>query len=174
MPKIIRNRYTSAIIHSSELPTWREAVEEAIEARADLTDANLTRADLTGANLTDADLTGANLTDADLTDAKEDFLAVLDAAPNEVAGLLLALREGRIDGSHYEGACSCLKGTIANVRGCRYTELGDADALQPNSDRPSERLFMGISPGHLPSINPVAKIVEGWILEWQSANGGAA
>lgn len=137
----------------------RNAVEQAVAARA-----NLTRADLT-----DADLTGA-----DLTGAKDDFRAVLDAAPNEVAGLLLAVREGRIDGSHYEGSCACLKGTIANIRHCHYTELGDdIDVLQPDSSRPSERLFLAISPGHTPAVNPVAKIVEGWILEWQAERANA-
>jgi hypothetical protein len=136
--------------------------------RADLAVANLTRADFTGANLT-----GANLAGASLTDARQDFRLVLDAAPNEVSGLLLALREGRIDGTQYEGECACLKGTIANIRHCDYRDLGDADALRPDSKRPSERLFMGISPGHLPSINHVAKIVEGWILEWQAERASA-
>ncbi len=189
----IPNRFTRAIIHHSDLPYMREAIEEAARlgidlTGADLTGADLTDADLTGADLTDADLTDANLTRADLTDAnltranltradltgaREDFRAVLDAAPNEVAGLLLALREGRINGSRYEGECACLKGTIANIRGCSYTALdARCDApLYPDSNRPGERLFMGISPGHVPAINPVARIVEGWILEWQAERG---
>ena len=132
---------------------------------ANLTGARLTDADLTGADLTDADLADADLTDADLTDAREDFRSVLDLAPHEVGGLLLALREGRIDGTHYEGSCACLVGTIGNLRGCKYDAV---PGIPPDSLRPSERLFLAISPGHLPSINPVAKIVEGWILEWQS------
>jgi hypothetical protein len=31
--------------------------------------------------------------------------------------------------------------------------------------------IMAISPGHVPAINPVAKIAEGWILEWQAERG---
>ncbi len=130
-----------------------------------LNGAILNGADLTGAILTGAILTGADLTGAILTGVREDFRSVLDAAPNEAAGLLLALREGRINGSQYKGKCACLIGTIANLRGCEHTKMPD---IQPNESRPSERLFTAISPGHLPSTNPVAKIVEGWILEWQA------
>jgi hypothetical protein len=88
----------------------------------------------------------------------------------EVAGLLAALREGRIDGSKYEGECSCLKGTIATVRGCGYRELGGG-ALAPDSQSPSELLFAAIAPGGTPAINPVAAIVEGWIVEWMREHG---
>jgi hypothetical protein len=160
-------RLTGAVLTCADLTRADLTRADLTDAR--LTDARLTCADLTDADLTCADLTRADLTRADLTRAKQDFRAVLDAAPDEVAGLLLAIREGRINGSYYEGECACLKGTIANVRGCRYDALGDADALRPDSHRPSERLFMGISPGHVPAINPVARIVEGWILEWQAA-----
>src|SRR5882672_3953833 len=146
---------------------------------ADLTGANLTGArlidaDLTGADLIDADLTGADLIDADLTGAnltgaRDDFRKILDLARPEVTGLLLAIREGRVDGSCYEGECACLVGTIGNLRGVAFDHL---DGIRPDSARPAERLFMAISPGHVPAINPVAKIVEGWIVEWQAENQG--
>ncbi len=130
---------------------------------ADLAYANLTGANLTGADLTGADLTRADLTDANLTRAKEDFREILSHAPAEVPGLLAALRDGRIDGSTYEGACACLVGTIANVRGCNYGKLS---GIKPDSWRPAERLFLAIRRGDTPQNNPIARIVEDWIVEW--------
>jgi uncharacterized protein YjbI with pentapeptide repeats len=144
--------------------------------RADLTDANLTRANLTRADLTDANLTRANLTRADLTSLpkaalrpiRADLFDVLLRARSEVPALLRALREGRIDGSTYNngGDCRCLAGTIAQVRGCDYTDLGFAD-----SERPIERWFYAIRPGNKPDNHPVAKMTEGWIIEFMSLAG---
>jgi hypothetical protein len=133
----------------------RTAVERAVAARA-----NLTGADLTGAYLT-----GADLTDADLGGIRSDFRSVLDSAPNEVTGLLVALRAGAIDGSTYTGTCSCLVGTIARVLGCDYTEI---TGLEPDSSRPAEKWFLAIQPGATPDNHQVAAITEGWILEWQA------
>ncbi len=192
----IKNRYTGSIIRVVDAGSLSGAnlsdanlsdanLSDANLSYADLSYADLSRADLSYANLSDANLSGANLSDANLSranlsranlsyadlsranlsGAREDFRSVLDLAPAEAPGLLLAIREGRIDGSHYEGDCCCLVGTIANLRECRYDRI---DGVTPNSSRPSERLFMGISPGHVPAINPVAKIVEGWIMEWQA------
>jgi len=145
-----------------------------------LSDANLSGANLSGADLSGADLSGANLSGADLSDAnlsganlsaiREDLVQVLNAAPAEVPGLLAALRAGKVEGSTYEGACACLVGTLANVRGCFYRELG---ALRPDPDRPAERWFLAITEGAKPENNQVAKITEGWIVEWL-ANGPAA
>jgi hypothetical protein len=183
MKVTIPHRYNTEPCAVEDVPDdsvnpMRSAVKQAVALRADLTDANLTdanltdadltRADLAHANLTHANLTRADLTRANLTRAKDDFRAVLAAAPHEVLGLLIAIREGRINGSCYTGTCACLMGTIANLRGYDYRELGDADALQSDNSRPAERLFMAISPGHIPSINPVAKLVEKWIVEWQA------
>ncbi len=88
---------------------------------------------------------------------------MLSEAPSEVYGLLAAIREGRINGSQYRGVCACLVGTIANVRGCNYNELG---ALVPDSSRPSEIWFMGIAPGDTPATNFRAQMAEQWIAEW--------
>ena len=140
---------------------------------ADLTSAYLTSAYLTGADLTDADLTDADLRGANLTPIRSDLFAVLDSAPNEVAGLLAALEAGKIDGSTYEGECACLVGTIANVRHCTYRDLG---ALKPDSRRPAERWFLAIRPGDAPATSHVARITAEWIREWQAAyaaKGGA-
>ncbi|HWG06032.1 MAG TPA: pentapeptide repeat-containing protein [Beijerinckiaceae bacterium] len=141
------------------------------DTRANLTDANLTRADLTDANLTRANLTRADLTSlpkAALRPIRADLFDVLLRARSEVPALLRALREGRIDGSTYNngGDCRCLAGTIAQVRGCDYTDLGFAD-----SERPIERWFYAIRPGNKPDNHPVAKMTEGWIIEFMSLAG---
>jgi hypothetical protein len=160
-----------------------------------LADAVLTGADLTGAVLTDADLTGAVLTGAvlrgavlrgavlrgavlrgavlrdavltgaDLRGAKNDLWAVLMTAPLEVDGLLTSLREGRVDGSCYEGACACLVGTIANIKGCNYQDVPN---LTPNASRPAERWFLGISKDHTPENSPIVKITVEWIEEFKT------
>ena len=65
----IKNRFTGSIIFQSTKTTFKEAVEERLESRADLSDADLSRADLSGADLSDADLSRADLSRADLSDA---------------------------------------------------------------------------------------------------------
>jgi uncharacterized protein YjbI with pentapeptide repeats len=132
--------------------------------RANLTDANLTRADLTAANLTRADLTAANLTRADLTTIESDIVQVLSENPQEVAGLLKALQEGRINGSSYEGKCACLVGTIANIKEIDYQQIPH------DSSRPAEVWFLNIRQGHTPENSVTAKITQDWIIKWMSAN----
>jgi len=135
---------------------------------ADLLEANLSRTNLSGARLTLANLAGAdlrnsNIDEANLDEIRFDLWAVLDRAPREVVGLLEKLRAGEINGARYNGACACLIGTIANIRGCDYQQLGD---LSPDASRPSERWFLAIKPGHTPETHPVARITEGWITTW--------
>ena len=113
-----------------------------------------------------ADLRGANLDGADLSRIREDLYAVLGSAPNEVPALLQALRDGRVDGSTYEGDCACLVGTIAKARGCYYNEVS---GLPPDSSRPAERWFLAIRKGDRPADNQVAAITERWIAEWVAA-----
>jgi hypothetical protein len=117
--------------------------------------ANLERANLEGANLR-----GANLEEANLEPIRSDLHSVLDSAPQEVTGLLAALRAGKIDGSTYEGDCACLVGTIANVRGCSYK------ILAPDHSRPAERWFLAIRTGDTPASSQIARITESWIQEW--------
>lgn len=116
-------------------------------------------------------LARADLAGADLAGIRADFRAILDAAPAEVPGLLAALREGRVDGSCYEGTCACLVGTIANVRGAHYTDL---TGIEPNADRPAERWFLAIVEGDKPETSPVVRITVGWIEEWQTERARAA
>jgi uncharacterized protein YjbI with pentapeptide repeats len=138
---------------------------------AELKDANLSNSDLSGADLSDANLSGAdlhyvNLSGAELLPIRDDIWAVLSSAPAEVPGLIDALKNGRVDGSTYEGTCSCLVGTIAKVRGVNFERLG---SLSPNYDRPAERFFMGINQGDTPETNQFSKIAVGWCEEWLSA-----
>jgi uncharacterized protein YjbI with pentapeptide repeats len=131
---------------------------------ADLRDADLRGADLRGADLRDADLRGAVLRDAVLREQKTDFWEILLRAPREIAGLRSALVEGRVDGSTYEGVCACLVGTIANVRGINYDDLGNG--IKPDSDRPAERWFMNIRKGDTPETNQVSALTVQWLDEF--------
>ena len=162
----------------------RAVLTDAVLTRADLTDAVLTRAVLTDAVLTRAVLTGADLTDAVLTGAvltravglasdawelrpiKADLWEILHHAKAEVPGLLAAIRDGRVDGSTYEGDCACLVGTIAKVRGCSVLWGIPRDAA-----RPAERWFMGINPGDKPSGNTASAFAEKWIVEFMELAG---
>ena len=135
---------------------------------ASLDGASLVGASLDGARLVGASLDGARLDRASLVKIRDDFRAVLDRVPAEVLGLLAKLRGGEIDGSCYEGACACLVGTIAIVRGVSYHDL---DALRPNAGRPAERWFLALQPGHTPQNHPVAAITEQWIGEWLTDHG---
>jgi hypothetical protein len=137
---------------------------------ADLSRANLTGANLIGATLSGANLSGADLSRADLTPIRDDLWAVLSAAPAEVSGLLTALRAGKVNGSTYTGACACLVGTIANVRGCDYRSL---QLLVANASRPAERFFYSIKPGDTPETSQFVKLAEGWIAEWLALMQGA-
>jgi hypothetical protein len=133
---------------------------------ANLRDANLSYANLSYANLIGANLSYANLIGANLTPIRDDLWAVLSSAPGEVAGLIEALKNGRVDGSTYEGECACLVGTIANVRGVGFNELG---SVKPNSSRPIERFFIGISEGDTPETNSVSKLALEWSEQWLHA-----
>jgi len=129
---------------------------------ANLRGANLSGADLSGADLRGANLRGANLSDADLRGQKNDFWAILLHAPAEIQGLRLALIEGRVDGSTYEGPCACLVGTIANVRNANYQDIG----IKPDSSRPAEQWFMYIKKGDTPETNQISRITVEWLDEF--------
>jgi hypothetical protein len=131
---------------------------------ADLTDADLTDANLTRADLTDADLTDADLTDADLTSIEADIAAILAENPTEVAGLLEALQQGRIDGTVYEGECACLVGTIAKLKSIDYRQL------PYDSFRPAEVWFFAIKEGQTPASSQIAATTEQWLIKWMAAN----
>ena len=135
--------------------------------------ADLRDAHLSDAHLRDADLRGADLRGADLSGIRNDLWDVLDRAPAEVAGLRRALVDGKVNGSVYEGKCSCLVGTLAAVRGCGYTEI---EGLAPDAARPAEGWFIPINPGDIPTDEqPVsegvfrATVAVRWIDEWRES-----
>ena len=63
----IKNRFTGDIIFQSTKTTYKEAVEEAIKSKANLSEAYLSGVDLSEANLSGVDLSKAYLSDADLS-----------------------------------------------------------------------------------------------------------
>jgi hypothetical protein len=193
----IKHRYTGATLYSADVATLREALERAVKSGANLRGANLAGANLRGANLDGANLDGANLRGANLRGAnlaganlrganldgarnvdprfdymkpvREDIRKVLDAAPNEVERLLAKLWAGEVDGSVYEGACCCLVGTIAKLRGCKYNEI---PGITPDVGRPAERWFLRISKGSTPLTNPSAAYAAAVIAQWQHERAG--
>ena len=106
---------------------------------------------------------GADLRGANLTPIRDDLWAILSASPAEVAGLRQALIHGHIDGSTYQGACACLVGTLAKVRGCNYDAI---PCLKPSSTRPAERWFILIKPGDTPTTSESARLTLEWIDTW--------
>ena len=54
----IKNRWTGDIIYESEKTTYKEAVEDAVRSKANLSWADLSWADLSKANLSEANLNG--------------------------------------------------------------------------------------------------------------------
>jgi hypothetical protein len=140
---------------------------------ADLSGADLRVADLRVADLRVAYLSGANLSEANLSEANlssicEDLYVVLSVARAEAPGLLIALREGRVDGSVYEGECACLVGTIANLRGEAFRAM--SIDLRPDSSRLAERWFLAIEKGDTPANSPIVAIMVGWIEAWLEEN----
>ena len=161
MKQQIKHRYTRAVLFECELPDDtpnRTAMQLALK-----------KAMAGGANLSFSDLRGA-----DLSDAKNDFWEILLRAPHEIAGLRAALVAGKVNGSTYEGACACLVGTIANVRGAGvyYRDLGNG--IKPNSSRPAERWFLGISTDDTPGTNQISAITVEWLDEFVSLLNAAA
>ena len=148
--------------------SWSD-LSDADLSRADLSGTNLSWSDLSDADLSRADLSGANLScadlaSADLSAARADFFLILLHAKAEVTALLSAITEGRVNGSVYTGRCSCLIGTIAQVRDIDPHAI-DGE-LRPKSNRPAERLFLAIKEGDTPENNPVSAIVADWTREF--------
>jgi hypothetical protein len=128
----------------------------------DLYGADLRGADLCGANLRGADLYGTDLYGANLRHIRTDLWDILLKNKHEARGVLVALRDGRVDGSTYQGDCACLVGTIAKVRG-RDVHLPE---FEKDSSRPAEVWFMSIKKGDTPETNQISAITVDWVEEF--------
>ena len=138
---------------------------------ADLSGANLRYTDLRGANMSNADLRGANMSGADLSGAdlspiKADFFMILAMGHTEVPQLIKALRDGKVNGSTYEGECACLVGTLEN---------GGAKGIPHQPSSPAEVWFAPIREGDKPGDDTEggfrAKRALGWALEYARLTG---
>jgi hypothetical protein len=77
----IKHRITNAILFSFECNSIKEAVEEAVKQRADLSYANLSYANLSNASLGGAELGGAELGGAELGGADLSYAIFPDTTP---------------------------------------------------------------------------------------------
>ena len=109
------------------------------------------------------------ISDANLRGFKADLWMTLAQNRNEVPGLIRAIKEGRINGSQYEGECACLVGTIANIRHV------PVQSLESNSANPAERWFLMIKTGDIPGGTSggsyAAQQALDWIYEWCAISG---
>jgi hypothetical protein len=128
--------------------------------------ANLRDADLRGADLRGADLRGAVLSDAVLRPIKADFFMILALGHKEVLNLVAALRDGRVDGSTYDGECACLVGTLEN---------SGAEGIPHDAGSPAESWFApirkGVKPGDEGEGGFRSETALAWALEYCAATG---
>ena len=109
----IKNRWTGDIIFTSTKTTYKEAVEEAIKSKAnlswaDLSKANLSKANLSWADLSKANLSGANLSWADLSGANLSGANLSDANLSNatIDGCLFYMGNGN---RNFEALCKAIK-----------------------------------------------------------------
>ncbi|NTG07200.1 pentapeptide repeat-containing protein [Rhizobium rhizogenes] len=127
---------------------------------ANLSYANLSYADLSYADLSSANLSYANLSYANLRSFKADLWMTLTQNRHEVPALVAALRDGRVDGSTYEGDCACLVGTIANAKDVSY------EVLDHGASNPAEQWFAMIRKGDKPEDDSAGGFASKMALEW--------
>ena len=153
---------SSANLRSADLSS--ADLSSANLSSADLSSADLSSADLSYANLSSANLSYANLRSANLREIKKDFFARLLLAKNEALGLYDYLKKGLVDGKSYTSDCACFVGTIAKIKNENYEHL--SCGLEPDSESPTERWFLGILAGDTPQNNQVSKITCEWVEEF--------
>jgi len=149
----IKHRWTNEVLHAGDFPNLCAAVADAVSKNI---------------NLRGSNLSGCNLRDSDLRCFCRDIEHVLFCHPNEAAAVAQALRDGKVDGSVYSGACACLIGTIANARHC------NVEKLERDASRPAECWFTQFKPGRSVANYPPAALTVEWIEEWIVKHGQVA
>ena len=98
-----------------------------------------------------------------LSTIKKNFFHILSLAKDEVFFLRTAIIEGRIEGSVYQGECSCLIGTIAIARKVSYRHL---KGITPYVGNPAESFFLSIKKGDTPENSSFSKQALDWVNEF--------
>ena len=104
----IKNRFTGDIIFQSTKTTYKEAVEEAIKSKANLSEAYLSGVDLSEANLSGVDLSWTDLSWTNLSKAnlsKAD-LSWADLSGAKLDGCLFYMGNGN---RNFEALCKAIK-----------------------------------------------------------------
>ena len=124
----IKSRWTGAVLFAAAIAAdtppelhMKAAVEMAVKARANLSDADLSRANLSDANLSDAYLSGANLSDANLSDA---YLSRANLSDAYLSGANLS--DANLSGANLSGANL----SRANLSGAKNFEKARGLAYQ--------------------------------------------
>ena len=170
----ILNRFNASVIFTANIECADDAplpvkiglaVMAAVKAKANLSWANLSGVNLSGVNLSWANLYGtnlygANLSGADLRIFKSSMWFILAQNKTEIAALIDALKNGRVDGSCYKGPCACLVGTIANAKNVDYR------TLLHNPGAPIERWFAMIREGDKPTDDTGGGFASKLALKW--------
>ena len=140
--------------------TLKETLKEALNSGADLRGADLYGADLRDANLYGADLRGANLYKLPvdfINQCSRDILFILSFLKSEVSYLKQMLLEGKVDGSVYEGDCSCLVGTLAHGNKEEIKKVCESIPFyEKGTHNMGETWFLNIKKGDTPENNQFA------------------
>ena len=203
--KIVSRYNSNTVLFECDAPEglesglyMRHALERAVEARAYLSDANLSGAylrdanlrdanlsgaylrgaNLSGAYLSDANLSGANLSDAYLRGAKNLAEARgIDTFRTDFWDVLLrapaeiaGVRAALIEG-RVDGS------TYSGECACLVGTIGNVrkadytqlgNGIKPDSGRPAEQWFMSISRGDTPETNQCSALAVQWLDELTS------
>ena len=157
----IKNRFSGEVQFRAEIECAEDA-PVSLKIGLAVKWAIKTRANLAGAYLADADLAGAT------RQFKSDMWMTLTQNRAEVPMLIAALRDGKVNGSQYEGECACLVGTLALAKGVTYA------ALDHGANNPAEQWFAPIRPGDTPGKKTEgafrARLALEWAEEWCALN----
>ena len=118
--------------------------------------------DISGTVTGSVDIYGTAKVGKGLKSIRSDYFKILKKSVAEIPGLISALKDGRINGSVYEGGeCQCLIGTLEKIRG------SGPDSIVPrDSKRPAEQWFLAIPQGHTPKKNAFARLAVEWAEEF--------